>query len=148
MCLQCRRPGFDPWLGKIPWRREWQPIPVFLPGMFHGQKSLAGYSPWGCKESDMAEQLTLWLHVRVWVPVGIEEMILWSTLSRQGSQTRKGEVSHLLVNKLLTTVGTWALSQHMQQSSELSLHGTEYAPPTPSPRRLRIHRPGVRAPGC
>ena len=148
MCLQCRRPGFDPWLGKIPWRREWQPIPVFLPGMFHGQKSLAGYSPWGCKESDMAEQLTLWLHVRVWVPVGIEEMILWSTLSRQGSQTRKGEVSHLLVNKLLTTAGTWALSQRMQQSSELSLHGTEYAPPTPSPRRLRIHRPGVRAPGC
>ena len=38
-------PGFDPWVGKIPWRREWQPILVFLPGKFHEQQSLAGYSP-------------------------------------------------------------------------------------------------------
>ena len=38
-----------------PWRREWQPAPVFLPGKFHGQRSLAGYSPWGCKESDMTK---------------------------------------------------------------------------------------------
>ena len=47
--LQCRRPGFDPWVGKIPWRREWQPTPLFLPGEFHGQRRLVGYSPWGCK---------------------------------------------------------------------------------------------------
>ena len=39
-------PGFDPWLGKIPWRREWLPLPVFLLGEFHGQRSLAGYSLW------------------------------------------------------------------------------------------------------
>ena len=45
--LQCRRPGFNPWVRKIPWRRKWQPIPVFLPGEFHGQRSLAGYSPCG-----------------------------------------------------------------------------------------------------
>ena len=38
-------PGFDPWVGKFPWRREWQPMPLFLPGEFHGQRSLAGYSP-------------------------------------------------------------------------------------------------------
>ena len=47
-CLQCksyRRCGFDPWVGKILWRRAWQPTPVFLPGESHGQKSLAGYSP-------------------------------------------------------------------------------------------------------
>ena len=55
ICLQCWRPGFDTWLGKIPWRRSWQPTPVFLPGEFHGQRSLAGYSPWGHKESDMTE---------------------------------------------------------------------------------------------
>ena len=42
-------------LGKIPWRRQWQPIPVFLPGKSHGQRSLAGYSPRGCKESNMTE---------------------------------------------------------------------------------------------
>ena len=49
VCLQCRRPGLDPWVGKIPWRRKWQPTPVFLPGESHGQRSLAGYSPWGHK---------------------------------------------------------------------------------------------------
>ena len=41
--------GFDPWVGKIPWKRVWQPIPVFLPGESQGQRSLVGYSPWGCK---------------------------------------------------------------------------------------------------
>ena len=51
-------PRFDPWVGKIPWRREWQPTPVFLPREFLGQRNLVGYSPWGCKESDMTEQLT------------------------------------------------------------------------------------------
>ena len=48
----CRRCGFNPWIGKIPWRRKWQPIPVFLPGEPHGQRSLAGSSPWDHKESD------------------------------------------------------------------------------------------------
>ena len=47
--------GFDPWVGKIPWRRKWQPTPVFFPGELHGQKSLAGYSPRGRKESDTTE---------------------------------------------------------------------------------------------
>ena len=42
-------------LEKIPWRREWLPTPVFLPGEFHGQRSLVGFSPWGHKESDMTE---------------------------------------------------------------------------------------------
>ena len=47
--------GFNPWVGKILWRRKWQPTPVFLPGESHGQRSLVGYSPWGCKESDRTE---------------------------------------------------------------------------------------------
>ena len=50
-----RRCGFHPWGRKIAWRRKWQPIPVFLPGKFHRQRNLEGYSPWGCKESDMIE---------------------------------------------------------------------------------------------
>ena len=58
VCLQCGRPGFDPWVRKISWRSKCQSIPVFLPGKFHGWKSLASYSPWGHKESDMTEQLT------------------------------------------------------------------------------------------
>ena len=47
---------FHPWVGKIPWRRAWQATPVFLPGESHGQKNLAGYSPWGGKESDTTER--------------------------------------------------------------------------------------------
>ena len=57
---QCRRHKgcrFDPWIGKISWRRAWQPTPVFLPREFYGQKSLVGYSPWDGKESDTIEQL-------------------------------------------------------------------------------------------
>ena len=53
--LQCRRGSFPPWVGKIPWRREWQPNPVFLPGKSRGQRSLAGCIPWGHKESDTTE---------------------------------------------------------------------------------------------
>ena len=47
-----RDPGFNPWIGKISWRRAWQPTLVFLPEESHGQRSLAGDGPWGCKESD------------------------------------------------------------------------------------------------
>ena len=54
-CRRHKRCGFDPWVEKIPWRGKWQPTPVFLPGKSHGQRSLAGYSPWGCKESDTTE---------------------------------------------------------------------------------------------
>ena len=48
---------FDLWVGKISWRREWLPTPVFLPGEFHGQGSLVGFGPWGRTESDTTEQL-------------------------------------------------------------------------------------------
>ena len=56
-CRRLRRRGFDPWVRKILWNRKSQPTPVFLPGKFHGQRSLVGYSPWGCKESDLTEQV-------------------------------------------------------------------------------------------
>ena len=51
---QCRRHQFDPWVGKIPWRKKWQPTPVFLPGKSHGQRSLVDYSLCGSKELDRA----------------------------------------------------------------------------------------------
>ena len=47
--------GFEPWVGKIPWRMAWEPTPVSLPRESHGQKSLSGYNPWGLKESDITE---------------------------------------------------------------------------------------------
>ena len=52
---QCRSCGLDPWVGKIPWRRKWQPTPIFLFGEFRGQRRLVGYSPQGQKESDVSE---------------------------------------------------------------------------------------------
>ena len=57
ICLQWGRPGFDSWVGKIPWRREWLPTPIFSAGEFHVQRIVAGYSPWRCKELDMTELL-------------------------------------------------------------------------------------------
>ena len=56
-CRKRKRLGFDPWVGMIPSRRKWQPTPVFVPEGSHGQRSLAGYSPWGHRESDTTEQL-------------------------------------------------------------------------------------------
>ena len=58
-CRNCRRQGFNPWVGKNPWRRKWLSTPVLLPRESHGQRSLVGYSPWGHKESHTTKQLTL-----------------------------------------------------------------------------------------
>ena len=67
---QCRRHGFDPWVGKIPWRRKWQPTPVFLPGESHGQRSLVDHNPWGhkrvrhnlvTKQQQQQQQKTIWI---------------------------------------------------------------------------------------
>ena len=85
ICLQCRRPGFDPWVGKMTWRREWQPTPEFLPGEFHGQRSLAGYSPWRCKESDTTEQLSFRFS-RSYIPVNLDPSVQFSSVA-QSCQT-------------------------------------------------------------
>ena len=63
---RCGRPGFDSEVGSIPWRREWQTTPVFLPVKYHRQRNLAGYSPQSCKESDMTEWLTLSVFTMLW----------------------------------------------------------------------------------
>ena len=55
-CRRCQRWRFDPLVQKVPWRRKWQPTPAFLSGKFHGQRSLAGYSPWVCKELNTTER--------------------------------------------------------------------------------------------
>ena len=54
-CRRLKRLGFDPWVGRITWKRAQQLTPVFLPGEPYGQKSLVGYSPWGREELDMSE---------------------------------------------------------------------------------------------
>ena len=64
---QCGRCGFSPWVRKIPWRREWQPTPVFAPVKSHGWRSLAGYSPWASQESDTTERLRTHHYLWYWV---------------------------------------------------------------------------------
>ena len=74
------RPGFDLWVGKIPWRRKWQPTPVLLPGKSHGQRSLVGYGPWGHKESDTTKRLHFWACL-VFFHDSIEFMRFWQDIT-------------------------------------------------------------------
>ena len=60
-CRRLKRRRFNPWVGTIPWRRKWQPVSIFLPGESQGQRSLAGYSSSGLKESDMTEGLSTYM---------------------------------------------------------------------------------------
>ena len=77
ICLQWRRPRFDSWVGKIPWRREWLPTPVFLPGESHGQRSLVGYTVRGVTKSWTTERLTF---------IGLPFLIIWKFLFQFASQ--------------------------------------------------------------
>ena len=72
---QCRRHRFDPWVWKIPWRRKWQPLPVFLLEKFHEERSLVGYSPWVRKESDTAEH-THKIFILLFLPLHIPLIIV------------------------------------------------------------------------
>ena len=81
---QCSRPRFNPWVRKIPWRREW----LRTPGESHGLRSLAGYSSWGCKESDMTEWLTPSLSMDVYLFIKFLNFILgysWLTTQQRDS---------------------------------------------------------------
>ena len=67
ICLQCERPRFDPWVGKIPWRREWLPTWIFLPGEFHGQRSLAGYVHGVSKSQTwLSYRVCIHIHIHLW----------------------------------------------------------------------------------
>ena len=72
-CRRRRRHRFDLWVGTMPWNRKWQPTPLFLPGEFHGQRSLVDPRSWGHKESDMTEH-THTQHIRGFT-VGSEDFL-------------------------------------------------------------------------
>ena len=74
--------GFDSWVGKFPWRKKWQPTPVFLPGESQRQRSLVGYSSLGRKESDMTDRLHFHFHLgRPGVPEGLsQEILVWGLI--------------------------------------------------------------------
>ena len=92
-----RRRSFSSWVGKIPWRRKWQPTPVFLPGQPHGQRSLVGYSPWGHKELDTTEQLTHTHTQQYWV----------QTISRSRRPSRSHK--QILKSSIFLPSSTWEL---------------------------------------
>ena len=88
---ETRRLGLDPWMGKNPWRRNWQTTPVVLPRKSHGQRSLVGYSPWSCKESDTTE--TTWHACKIYciyVKVKVKITQSCSTLSNSMDYTVHG----------------------------------------------------------
>ena len=78
-----KRCKFGHWVGKIPWRWKWQPTPIFLPGEFHGRRSLAGYSPWGHEESDTTEATkhecssAIWQSSKLSIVMAAEYPIVW-----------------------------------------------------------------------
>ena len=108
---------FNPWVGKILWRRGWQPTPVILPGESHGQSSLGGYSPWGSKESDTTERLTPLLNTfSDWTKIP------WTHWDLEEKVIRKQEF--MKKNKLLQNVSM------IQFSVLQTSHSLEYLPRT------------------
>ena len=101
---------FDPWVGKIPWRRKWQHIPVFLPEKSHGWKNLPGYSPWGHKEMDGQSNFTFfgWLEI---FNVGIfkvrnsRKLLPWANMMNLG-QKNTGSVGTHFLNFLHSILST------------------------------------------
>ena len=90
-CRRRKRHGFNPWVGKSPW----QLIPVFLPGELHAQRSLVGYSPWGCKESDTTERLTCASESRSLVSDSLRPHGLNSPWNSPGQNIGVGSLSFL-----------------------------------------------------
>ena len=108
-CRRSKRRGFEPWIGKIPCNRKWEPTPVFLPGKFHGQRSLTGNIPWGLKESERTEQLSmlaLWRiemaqNLRLELPYDLDILLLGIYLKNTRNNLRK-YVHSMLIMALLT----------------------------------------------
>ena len=98
---RCKRCRFDPWAGKIPWIRKWQPAPVLLPGKSHGRKSLVGYNPWGRKESDTTKRLhfhfSLSVHIAPHWPFNSEAVsVLIDCCFQPSSALLEGAPGHVL----------------------------------------------------
>ena len=78
-CRRHKRHKFDPWVRRISWSRKWKPTPLSLPGESHGQRSLVGYNPWGWKESDMTDRLSMHVGSDLWHFMGdLDRRVSWS----------------------------------------------------------------------
>ena len=87
-----KRHSFDIWVRKVPWRRAWQPTPVFLPGEYHGWRSLAGYCPWGSQSQTRLKRLSVHAH-NVSIRTGTQQSLLvgWMDEWEEGRLERGGE---------------------------------------------------------
>ena len=112
LCRRNRRYEFSPWVGKIPWRGKWQPTPVFLPGKSRGQRSLVGYSSWGCKESDTTEQLN-------WT----EDI---TPTLRGGKNTQKNYTKKIVTTQITTVVGSLTQARYPGVRSQVYLRKHHY----------------------
>ena len=126
ICLQCRRPGSDPWIGNgISWGWEWLPTPVFWPEQFHGQRSLAAYTPWGCKEPNPTEQLSLSVFTSQEALVvknppekagDVKDMGLISGLRRSPGEGNGNPLQHFCLENLMDRENWQAIVPRVAQS--------------------------------
>ena len=112
---------FQPWVRKIPWRREWLPTPVFLPEKSHGQRSLAGYSPWGCKKHKL---MTKPLPPPLNGEPRYKTWHTWSNDFQQGCQVHSVPFQKMVLGKLSTckSVGRqiyWIISIGLRKNFEM-----------------------------
>ena len=132
VCLQRRRPGFNPRVGKFPWRRKWQPTPVLLPGKSHGWRSLVGYSPWGRKELNTTEQIHF-LEVELDLPGSASGKEPGCQCRRQEAQVRplgpedpveEGMATHssVLAWRIPMDRGAWRATVHRVAESQTRLN--------------------------
>ena len=96
VCLQCRRPTFNPWVGKNPWKREWLLTPIFLLREFYGQRSLAGYSPRDCKESNTTKCQTNILPFCIFFFLGMVLITSSCTMLQTSVHSSLGTLSDLI----------------------------------------------------
>ena len=136
ICLQCRRPGFDPWVGKISRRMKWLPIWVFLPGEFHGQRTLVGYSPQDCRVWHGRATFT---HTHVYISYnGISDQIRsvaqsCPTLCDPMNRSTPGLPAHHQLPEF-TQTHVHRVSDAIQPSHPLS----SPSPPAPNPSRIWV----------
>ena len=109
-------------MGKIPWRRKWQPTPVLLPGKSHGWRTLAGYSPWGCKESAMTEQLHFLLSGSVQLLSCVRLFATPRTAARQASLSLTVSQSLLKLMSIESVIPSHPLSCPSPPALHLSQH--------------------------
>ena len=114
------RPRFNPWVRNIPWRREWKSTPVFLPGKCHGQRRLAGYSPWGRKKSDMIERLTLTCDLLVFCGGALRflsfSLLLFQTFVHRSFELDSTFIMHTTSTYLSSIMRARPLTLHLPSS--------------------------------